>query len=92
MGESLQTGLYSEQQFGKNGIPSIPPPNTSPMVRILVPVKRVIDYAVKIRVSAGKVETANVKVIWRVVLVLVPHTHTLTHTNTPTHPALHEPL
>ncbi len=31
------------------------------MVKILVPVKRVIDYAVKIRVSGGKVETANVK-------------------------------
>ncbi|KAJ3313858.1 hypothetical protein HDV04_001419 [Boothiomyces sp. JEL0838] len=31
------------------------------MVRILVPVKRVIDYAVKIRVTGGKVETANVK-------------------------------
>lgn len=31
------------------------------MVRVLVPVKRVIDYAVKIRVTGGKVETANVK-------------------------------
>jgi hypothetical protein len=31
------------------------------MVRVLVPVKRVIDYAVKIRVAGGKVETANVK-------------------------------
>lgn len=31
------------------------------MTRVLVPVKRVIDYAVKIRVVAGKVETANVK-------------------------------
>lgn len=32
-------------------------------LRILVPVKRVIDYAVKIRVKADKtgVETANVK-------------------------------
>ncbi|KAJ3305936.1 hypothetical protein HDV03_000778 [Kappamyces sp. JEL0829] len=30
-------------------------------MRVLVPVKRVIDYAVKIRVNAGKVETANVK-------------------------------
>lgn len=29
--------------------------------RILVPIKRVVDYAVKIRVVAGKVETANVK-------------------------------
>jgi electron transfer flavoprotein beta subunit len=31
-------------------------------MRVLVPVKRVVDYAVKIRVAAGKVETANVKV------------------------------
>lgn len=31
------------------------------MVRIVVPVKRVIDYSVKIRVVAGKVETNNVK-------------------------------
>ncbi|KAJ1557673.1 hypothetical protein HK096_005943 [Nowakowskiella sp. JEL0078] len=30
-------------------------------MRVLVPVKRVIDYAVKIRVSNGRVETANVK-------------------------------
>lgn len=30
-------------------------------LRILVPVKRVIDYAVKIRVVGGVVETANVK-------------------------------
>jgi len=30
-------------------------------LRLLVPVKRVIDYAVKIRVANGKVETANVK-------------------------------
>ncbi|KAI9357349.1 hypothetical protein DFJ73DRAFT_789437 [Zopfochytrium polystomum] len=29
--------------------------------RVLVPVKRVVDYAVKIRVVGGKVETANVK-------------------------------
>jgi electron transfer flavoprotein alpha/beta subunit len=33
-------------------------------MKVLVPVKRVIDYAVKIRVAAGKVETANVKVIY----------------------------
>ena len=32
-------------------------------MKVLVPVKRVIDYAVKIRVVAGKVETANVKVL-----------------------------
>ena len=31
------------------------------MLRIVVPVKRVIDYAVKIRVTGGKIETANVK-------------------------------
>lgn len=30
-------------------------------MKILVPVKRVIDYAVKIRVANKKVETANVK-------------------------------
>lgn len=30
-------------------------------MKILVPVKRVIDYAVKIRVSGGKVETNGVK-------------------------------
>ena len=30
-------------------------------LRILVPIKRVVDYAVKIRVVGGKVETANVK-------------------------------
>eukprot|EP00842_Homolaphlyctis_polyrhiza_P001345 jgi/Hompol1/2210/HPOL_002863-RA len=30
-------------------------------MRVLVPIKRVIDYAVKIRVVGGKVETANVK-------------------------------
>ena len=36
-------------------------PQEKAMVRILVPVKRVIDYAVKIRVVGGKVETANVK-------------------------------
>ncbi|KAJ3107618.1 hypothetical protein HDU97_003612 [Phlyctochytrium planicorne] len=30
-------------------------------MRILVPVKRVVDYAVKIRVVAGKVDVANVK-------------------------------
>jgi electron transfer flavoprotein beta subunit len=30
-------------------------------LKLLVPVKRVIDYAVKIRVSGGKVETQNVK-------------------------------
>ena len=30
-------------------------------MKILVPIKRVIDYAVKIRVTGGKVETANVK-------------------------------
>ncbi|KAJ1569384.1 hypothetical protein HK405_005727 [Cladochytrium tenue] len=29
--------------------------------RVLVPVKRVVDYAVKIRVVGGKVDTANVK-------------------------------
>ena len=31
------------------------------MNKILVPCKRVIDYAVKIRIAGGKVETANVK-------------------------------
>jgi electron transfer flavoprotein alpha/beta subunit len=30
-------------------------------LRILVPIKRVVDYAVKIRVVNGKVDTANVK-------------------------------
>ncbi|KAI9199549.1 uncharacterized protein BJ171DRAFT_517893 [Polychytrium aggregatum] len=30
-------------------------------LRVLVPCKRVIDYTVKIRVAAGKIETANVK-------------------------------
>nr|KAJ3423256.1 hypothetical protein HK105_007592 [Polyrhizophydium stewartii] len=30
-------------------------------LRVLVPVKRVVDYAVKIRVVGGKVDTANVK-------------------------------
>ncbi|KAJ3327614.1 hypothetical protein HDU76_011431 [Blyttiomyces sp. JEL0837] len=33
----------------------------SALNRILVPVKRVVDYAVKIRVVGGKVETASVK-------------------------------
>lgn len=32
-------------------------------LKVLVAVKRVIDYAVKIRVVGGKVETLNVKVI-----------------------------
>jgi hypothetical protein len=31
-------------------------------MKVLVPVKRVVDYAVKIRVTGGKVETNNVKV------------------------------
>jgi electron transfer flavoprotein alpha/beta subunit len=31
-------------------------------MKVLVPVKRVVDYAVKIRVVGGKVETNNVKV------------------------------
>ncbi|KAJ3072648.1 hypothetical protein HK102_006188, partial [Quaeritorhiza haematococci] len=30
-------------------------------LRILVPCKRVVDYAVKIRVANGRVDTANVK-------------------------------
>ncbi|KAJ3188484.1 hypothetical protein HK101_009147 [Irineochytrium annulatum] len=30
-------------------------------MRVLVPIKRVVDYAVKIRVVGGKVDTANVK-------------------------------
>jgi hypothetical protein len=33
------------------------------LMKVLVPVKRVVDYAVKIRVVGGKVETNNVKVM-----------------------------
>lgn len=43
---------FSEKKSGSYNIMSL---------RVLVPVKRVVDYAVKIRVSGGKVETNNVK-------------------------------
>jgi hypothetical protein len=40
---------------------TIPSPHPSVSMKILVGVKRVVDYAVKVRVAKGTVDLANVK-------------------------------